>query len=99
MSVELDRLRQQFAWRPIHGCPGRFMLQHPEDAAALVESLAVGTSPRRHRADAAQDPVLVVPIEEGGLIGHLKPDGRTLWSLNDAGGFTRKLMQLGIATP
>ena len=46
---------------------------------------------------AAKDRVLVVPLEDGGLISYAKPDGRFIHTLNTTEGFARKLSQLGIS--
>ena len=43
------------------------------------------------------DPVVVVRLDEGGLICYKKGDGRYLHTLNSAAGFERKLSQLGVA--
>jgi hypothetical protein len=47
--------------------------------------------------DAAKDRVLVVPLEDGGLISYARADGRVVHTLNTAEGFVRKLSQLGIS--
>jgi hypothetical protein len=47
--------------------------------------------------DAAKDRVLVVPLEDGGLISYARADGRVVHTLNTAEGFDRKLSQLGIS--
>lgn len=82
-------------WRPIRGCPGRFMLPAPVEATPFALS---GVEGREHRSARAPDPVLVTPLDEGGLISYRHADGRTLHTLCDAGGFARKLAQLGLVT-
>lgn len=47
--------------------------------------------------DAAKDKVLVVPLEDGGLISYARADGRLVHTLNTAEGFGRKLSQLRIS--
>ena len=47
--------------------------------------------------DAAKDRVLVVPLEDGGLISYARADGRLVHTLNTAEGFGRKLSQLRIS--
>ena len=44
----------------------------------------------------AKDDVLVVPLEDGGLISYRQTDGRLFHTLNTPEGFSRKLHQLGI---
>jgi hypothetical protein len=63
-------------------------------------SLATLLEPDYHAqtftSDAAKDPVIVVPLEDGGLISYARPDGSFVHTLNTAGGFAHKLSQLGI---
>lgn len=47
--------------------------------------------------DAAKDRVLVVPLEDGGLISYARADGRVVHTLNTAEGLVRKLSQLRIS--
>jgi hypothetical protein len=49
-----------------------------------------------HVSVSAQDPVIVTPLEDGGLISYRKADGMFLHTLNTREGFERKLRQLGI---
>jgi hypothetical protein len=51
---------------------------------------------REFITDRARDRVLVVPLEDGGLISYARADGRLVHTLNTAEGFARKLSQLGI---
>ena len=53
--------------------------------------------PKHLSSPEAKDPVLVVPLKNGGLISYRQPDGRLIHTLNTAEGFSRKLQQLGIA--
>ncbi len=48
-------------------------------------------------SEAAKDRVLVVPLEDGGLISYARADGRMVHTLNTAEGFGRKLSQLRIS--
>ena len=52
-----------------------------------------------YRVEAAKDTVLVVTLDEGGLISYQKPDGSFVHTLNTPEGFRRKLLQLGIDSP
>ncbi len=49
-----------------------------------------------HVVDTAQDKVLVVVVEGGGLITYARDDGSFLHTLNSPSGFDRKLRQLKI---
>jgi hypothetical protein len=49
--------------------------------------------------ETARDRVVVVSFGEGGLISYKRADGTYLHTLNDAGGFSRKLNEMGIAVP
>jgi hypothetical protein len=61
------------------------------------EELAqVNRAPSRFHVSAARDEVLVLALEGGGLITYQRRDGSRVHTLNDEGGFQRKLAQLGI---
>ena len=49
-----------------------------------------------YQVEAADDTVLVVTLDEGGVISYQKPDGLFVHTLNTPEGFRRKLRQLGI---
>ena len=49
-----------------------------------------------YRVEAAKDAVLVVELDDGGLISYHRADGSFLHTLNTTEGFRRKLTQLGI---
>jgi hypothetical protein len=95
-----------FSWRPIPGCPGRYVLQgglrketFPELVSAASRSGSDETRMNMtgHRSAAAPDPVFVIRFEDGGgAISFRKPDGRYVHTLNTAEGFRRKLAMLGI---
>ena len=50
----------------------------------------------RTYGDDGQDPVIVTPFDDGGLISYRKADGTFLHTLNTREGLERKLRQLGI---
>lgn len=93
--MTFDELSRRWTWRPIPHCPGRFTLDAPTDVSmeALVGADVV---PNEFRLTAAQDEVLVVPLDEGGIISYRRPGGSILHTLNTAEGFARKLVQLSI---
>ena len=58
--------------------------------------LVPGANGSEHVCVAARDPVIVTPLDDGGLISYRKADGLFLHTLNTREGFERKLRQLGI---
>jgi hypothetical protein len=88
--MSFDELMRRWTWRPIPNCPGRFKLDLPANMS--VEALVgLGVAPKEYRFAAAQDEVLVVPLNDGGIISYRRPDGSMLHTLNTAEGFARKL--------
>ena len=55
-----------------------------------------GTGPgwRERRIPSVKDPVVVIPLAEGGLICYRHEDGTWTHTLGDPDGFSRKLRQL-----
>lgn len=51
---------------------------------------------REFRSAKARDRVLVVPLEDGGVISYAREDGSLVHTLNTPEGFARKLADLGI---
>lgn len=97
VAVTFDALWARFGWRPIPGCPGRFVLrgQHGLSPTDLLGAVA----PQTFTVPAAQDPVLVASFAGGGLISYARPDGSFVHTLNTEEGLARKLGQLGIELP
>lgn len=97
MAVTRDELQQAWPWKPIRNCPGRFVLA-TGDTTLSFETL-LGRTHRVHefRSDRARDRVLVVPLDDGGLISYAREDGSVVHTLNTPEGFARKLADLGIA--
>jgi GNAT superfamily N-acetyltransferase len=93
--VTFKELWRRLSWRPIPGCPGRFVLNQP---GLAVEGLAgSGIRIREYRLPTAEDPVLLARFDGGGgLLSYAKPDGTFVHTLNTAEGLDRKLAQLGI---
>jgi hypothetical protein len=81
---------------PIRGCEGRYLVRGVEQVT--VEALVGAPVAVLHRRSPhAKDPILIVRFPDGGLISYHRPDGSYVHTLCDAGGFARKLAQLGIA--
>lgn len=83
-------------WRPIPHCPGRCVLSSGPSQVSPADLVAVTADVTEHVVSTAKDPVIVVPLDEGGLISYRKRDGRYIHTLNTREGFARKLRQLGI---
>lgn len=49
-----------------------------------------------YQVGTARDPVVIVRLDEGGLIAYKRADGRYVHTLNTAEGYERKLSQLEI---
>jgi hypothetical protein len=98
-TVTFRELESRWSWRPIPGCPGRWVLSAgpshvpPEDMVSRDVRIA------EHRVAAVKDPVIVVSLDDGGLISYRKPGGTFVHTLNSREGFERKLRQLGIDLP
>jgi len=90
-------IMRAFTWRPIAGCPGRFVLRSGDESLDISDITGGDTQVHEHNVEGARDTVCVVAIEGGGgLISYRKPTGRFVHTLNDAEGFSRKLTDLGI---
>jgi len=92
--LAFDDVRARFEVTPIRGCPGRFIIHGA--ATRPPRSIAGDTAAARRYLERAPDPVLVVPLQGGGVISYDKGDGTYVHTLCDADGFARKLDQLGI---
>ena len=84
----------RWPWRPIPGCPGRYVLAKSQlTQAALCGS---ETAVERFASSRAKDVVLVTRFSDGGgLISYQHADG-VVHTLNTAAGMARKLAALGI---
>jgi hypothetical protein len=91
-------LSSRWSWRPIAGCPGRFVFASGPTRVPLEEIAGETAATSEHRVAAARDPVIVLPFDDGGLISYVRADGTFVHTLNTLEGFTRKLAQLGIVT-
>ncbi|MGH9823467.1 MAG: hypothetical protein ACREDR_09475, partial [Blastocatellia bacterium] len=89
-------LLNSFTWKPIRGCPGRYVL-NTRGALLTPSELISGTHEVTvHSPAAARDQVFIAKIEDGGLISYGRTDGTFVHTLNTAEGFQRKLAGLGI---
>jgi hypothetical protein len=83
-------------WRPIVGCPGRYVLRSEPPTLSLRGLLGETVPLRAHRVAAAKDEVWAAQLPDGGLISYCRGDGTWVHTLNTPEGFRRKLSQLGI---
>jgi len=97
MKTTFQELWARWPWRPIRNCPGRFILPWTEQPISFEVLLDGSCIPQAFSSPAAKDPVLVVPLKDGGLISYRQPDGRLIHTLNTPEGFSRKLQQLRIS--
>ena len=93
---EWKTIRRRWQWRPIHNCPGRYVLAAGGSRLAPTELLERRVAVHRFHSAQARDPVLVAPLCQGGLISYKHEDGSFVHTLNTQQGFARKLAQLDI---
>lgn len=89
-------LHGRWQWRPIPNCPGRFVLVNEDRCLSFETLLGRHATVQEFTSHKAKDRVLVVPLEEGGLISYARRDGSLVHTLNTREGFARKLADLGI---
>jgi hypothetical protein len=94
--MTFNELMKSWAWQPIRNCPGRYVLHGARDNLRPQELLGDDIEVKEYRVDAAPDAVLIVELEDGGIITYQREDGSFLHTLNTPEGFRRKLSQLGI---
>lgn len=94
--LTFETLWKRGVWVPIRDCPGRFVLHGRLPTLSLAELFGFEPEILRFPTSAARDCVLVVRLEDGGVISYQRADGSFLHTLATAEGFVRKLTQLGI---
>ena len=94
--VAFADLKVKWTWRPIPGCPGRFVLV-TDNYRLPIEDVAGGdVEIESYRVRGARDEVLVARLEGGGILSYRRADGTCVHTLNTPEGLARKLGQLGI---
>jgi hypothetical protein len=88
--MNVEELLAAKEWRQIPHCPGRFTLTFQERFLSPQQMAEVDREPMEFRVDAAKDPVLVLPLNGGGLITYRRADGSYHHTLNTEEGFRRK---------
>ena len=96
MNTTFQELWNRWPWRPIRNCPGRFVLPWTEKPISLEKLLGCSCKPQTFSSPEAKDPVLVITLEDGGLISYQQTDDRVIHTLNTQEGFSRKIRQLKI---
>lgn len=94
--MTFEELKRRWDWKPIPHCPGRFVLSRSEFNGPPREIAGRGAEEIKLDVANAQDPVVIVKLDDGGLISYKKGEGDYLHTLNTSEGFERKLAQLGI---
>ena len=89
-------LKSKWNWKPIPGCPGRYLLSDVDQTLSPEDLLGHEVKLGEFRSDKARDAVVVARFGDGGLISYKRVDGTYLHTLNTAAGLERKLKQLGI---
>ena len=97
MKATVKNLLDRLEWKPIRNCPGRFVLRTPNPSLSIEFLLGPDHHVQKFCSPLAKDKVLVVKLEDGGLITYSRSDGSFLHTLNTTEGFSRKLQQLKIA--
>ena len=96
MKTTVEQLLDQWDWKPIRNCPGRFVLRMPDPSLSFAALLGPDHQIQKFCSPLAKDVVLVVTLPDGGLITYSRSDGSLLHTLNTEEGFQRKLTQLEI---
>jgi len=97
MSDDFQQIFQKWAWKPIRNCPGRYIFAAGTSPLTVSELAETGAAASEHQTELVPDKVFVLKFAGGGgLISYRKGEREFLHTLNDAKGFARKLIQLGI---
>src|SRR5712691_10529906 len=94
--MRFDELKAKWNWKPMHSCPGRYILLGVDGNLSPEDLLGHEVQLSEFRVDKAKDTVVVAKLGDGGLISYKKIDGTYLHTLNSVTGFERKLLQLRI---
>ena len=95
--MSFDELKSKWNWKPIHACPGRYILLGVNNTVSPEDLLNREVEISEFHVDKAKDIVMVAKLKDGGLISYKKSHGTYLHTLNTAEGFERKLSQLDIS--
>ncbi len=88
-----DKLRARHEWRPISGCPGRYIFAQGVVPITPQQLMERDVEVSEEVFEKVADPVSYCFFEGGGLISCRKTNGY-LHALCDSGGMERKLAML-----
>jgi hypothetical protein len=94
--ITFDELMTRWSWKPIRGCPGRYILNAAPADLLPEDLLGPDVGVNTFQVPAARDTVVVARLDKGGLISYRRTDEVYLHTLNNTEGFERKLLALGI---
>ena len=94
--MTFDSVKRLGEWKPIRNCPGRFVLHSVPPAYGIVDLLGKNVIIQQFQTPQARDSVVIVRLDDGGIISYHRSSGTWLHTLNTEEGFRRKLEQLGI---
>lgn len=92
----VDELLSERDWKPIPHCRGRYTLAEQKPDLTVADLLGEECRPVEIPTVMARDRVLVVGLEDGGMISYRRSNGQYVHTLNTRDGFWRKLKDLGI---
>ncbi len=95
MKSIFEILFENYNWREIHGCPGRYTCG---DISNIEPLILVGNKYhlKKLKSSVCSDTVIICDFKQGGLISYEKEDGTFIHTLNTEYGFIRKLKMLKI---
>ncbi|MEZ5426319.1 MAG: hypothetical protein R2747_08650 [Pyrinomonadaceae bacterium] len=94
--MKFEKVKNSGDWKPIWGCPGRFVLRGASPELSITDLLSDEANVRRFESPKAKDAVFVAPLDRGGIISYRQMAGTWVHTLCTEEGFRRKLEQLGI---
>ncbi|HNQ15186.1 MAG TPA: hypothetical protein PKM58_06460 [Pyrinomonadaceae bacterium] len=94
--MTFDEVAKRGDWRPIYGCPGRFVLRGVSSHTDIFELLGSEIEVQKFDRSNAKDTAFVARLDDGGLISYSRPDGTWVHTLCTRDGFDRKIRQLEI---
>lgn len=92
--VTFQKVYEAWPWKPIPGCPGRYVLSPAAFAGPPSELCGFALAEEVIPPSGSADPAVVVRFEDGGLISYRKPDDSFVHTLNTPEGLARKLAEM-----
>lgn len=91
--MKTNELLSRFKWKPIRNCPGRYTLDF-SDTGRFNAFFHTIEEIREFSSPAVEDAVLIVFLDDGGLISYRHQDGFIVHTLSEKNGFERKMKVL-----